>query len=316
MLNDEIDIKKVQKKEAKFFNDIAKIRTKKNHCPMEADIRLATKFIPKKHERMPLIDPDISKILDGGNIDKYLELVAHKPGGRVLDICCGSGWLSLELARRGQHVDAYDLSSDAISLAKQTLAKNPFKKGFGSINYNVGDVSEVDLGIEKYDAISGWAAFHHLPDPSDFISRANRALNKEGIIATYDDLEMGKLEKFLELSLRFILPQLHYSYLDKISFLIKLLTKKEKLPVEIFSPMEEAKHHSVEDITKIFKQDFEVLYFNQKNAFVGTPIMTMSGSDKFRYSLAKFLVCIDRLLCKAKIVKGFDQIIIARKKIK
>ena len=140
------DIKEVQKEEAKFFNSIAEIRTKDGHVPMEADIRSATKFIPKKDERLPLIDPVISKILDGGNIDKYLELVAHKPGGRVLDICCGSGWLSLELARRGQHVDAYDLSSDAISLAKQTLAKNPFKKGFGSINYNVGDVSEAKKG--------------------------------------------------------------------------------------------------------------------------------------------------------------------------
>ncbi len=308
------DIKEVQKEEAKFFNSIAEIRTKDGHVPMEADIRSATKFIPKKDERLPLIDPVISKILDGGNIDRYLDLVAHKPGGRVLDICCGSGWLSLELARRGQIVDAYDLSPEAISLAKKTLAKNSHKKGFGAINYNVGDVSEVDLGNKKYDAISGWAAFHHLPDPSDFISRANVALKEGGIIATYDDLEMGKIEKFLELSLRFILPQIHYSYLDKISILFKLLTTKRKLPEEIFSPMEEAKHHSVEDITRIFKQKFKVLYFNQKNAFVGTPIMTMSGSDKFRYTLARVLVFIDRLLCKIKIVKGFDQIIVAKKK--
>jgi 2-polyprenyl-3-methyl-5-hydroxy-6-metoxy-1,4-benzoquinol methylase len=308
------DIKEVQKEEAKFFNNIAEIRTKEGHVPMEADIRLATKFIPKKNEHLPLIDPDISKILDGGNIEKYLDLVAHKPGGRVLDICCGSGWLSLELARRGQIVDAYDLSPDAIALAKKTLAKNTFKKGFGSINYHVGDVSEVDLGIEKYDAVSGWAAFHHLPDPSDFIFRANKALKKGGVIATYDDLEMGKFEKFLELLLRFILPQIHYSYLDKISILFELITKKRKLPEEIFSPMEEAKHHSVEDITRIFKQEFKVLYFNQKNAFVGTPVMTMSGNDKFRHGLARVLVCIDRLLCKLRIVKGFDQIIVAKKK--
>jgi len=42
--------------------------------------------------------------------------------------------------------------------------------------------------------------------------------------------------------------------------------------------------------------------------------MTMSGNDKFRHGLARVLVCIDRLLCKLRIVKGFDQIIVAKKK--
>jgi len=315
MQNDSVnDIKKVQKEEAKFFNNVARIRTKDGHIPIEADIRRATKFIPKKDELLPVIDPKLSEILDGGNREIFLDLVAHKPGGRVLDLCCGSGWLSLELARRGQIVDAYDLSPDAILLAKKTLSQNTFQKGFGSINYNVGDVSDVDIGIEKYDAITGWAAFHHLPDPSDFIMRANLALKPEGVIATYDDLEMGKLEKILELTLRLFLPQIHYSYLDKISILFQLLTTKRKLPVEIFSPMEEAKHHSVEDITTLFKDEFNVIYFNQKNAFVGTPVMTMAGSDKFRYGVARFLVKLDRVLCKIGLVKGFDQIIVAKKK--
>jgi len=311
--NDKIDIKKVQNEEAKFFNEIADIRTKKNHVPSEADRRSATKFIPKKNELLPLIDPKLTTILDDGNLEKFLNFVSHKPKGKVLDLCCGSGWLSLELARRGQNVDAYDLSPDAISLAKKTLSKNTFKKGFGSINYNVGDVSEIDLGIEKYDAITGWAAFHHLPDPTDFILRAKKALKPDGIIATYDDLEMGRLEKFLELSLRMILPQIHYSYLDKISILFQLITKKRELPKEIFSPMEEAKHHSVEDITNLFYDEFKVLYFNQKNAFIGTPVMTVSGRDSFRYGLARILVNLDKALCKIGLVRGFDQIIIAKK---
>ena len=123
-----------------------------------------------------MIDPVISKILDGGNIDRYLDLVAHKPGGRVLDICCGSGWLSLELARRGQIVDAYDLSPEAISLAKKTLAKNSHKKGFGAINYNVGDVSEVDLGNKKYDAISGLIETRTMLSPSLYLCNISSAI--------------------------------------------------------------------------------------------------------------------------------------------
>lgn len=299
--------------EAVFFDEIADLRTQDGHIPLEADIRRATKFIPKRSEKLPVIDPEMSAILDGGAREKYLDMVAHKPGGRVLDICCGSGWLALELGRRGQIVDAYDLSPKAIALAKRTLEENPFKEGFGEVNYHLQDVSEIDLGVEKYDAVSGWAAFHHLPDAPAFLDRVKRALKPGGIVATYDDLHMGRLEKALELFLRFVLPQCHYSYLQKLSIAIDLLIGKRRLPEEGFSPMEEAKHCSVEDISRILHEQFEVLWTLRKNAFVGTPLMTMGGGDAFRYPAARALVALDRLLCRIGLVKGFDQIIVARK---
>lgn len=307
------NLESLKQAEAVFFDQIADLRTQDGHIPLEADIRRATKFIPKRSEKLPAIDPEMSAILDGGAREKYLDMVAHKPGGRVLDICCGSGWLALELGRRGQIVDAYDLSPKAIALAKKTLEENPFKEGFGEVNYHLQDVSEIDLGVEKYDAVSGWAAFHHLPDAPAFLERVKRALKPGGIVATYDDLHMGRLEKTLELFLRFVLPQCHYSYLQKLSIAIDLLIGKKRLPEEGFSPMEEAKHCSVEDISRILHEQFEVLLTLRKNAFVGTPLMTMAGGDGFRYPTARALVALDRLLCRIGLVKGFDQIIIARK---
>lgn len=311
MSQDNLD--SLKQAEAAFFDQIADLRTQDGHIPMEADIRRATKFIPKRSEKLPAIDPQMAAILDDGARVKYLDMVAHKPGGRVLDICCGSGWLALELGRRGQIVDAYDLSPKAIALAKTTLEENPFKEGFGAVNYHIQDASEVDLGVETYDAVSGWAAFHHLPDAPAFLERVKRALKPGGIVATYDDLHMGKLEKTLELFLRFVLPQCHYSYLQKLSIAIDLLIGKRRLPEEGFSPMEEAKHCSVEDISRILHDQFEVLLILRKNAFVGTPSMTMAGGDAFRYPTARALMALDRLLCRIGIVKGFDQIIIARK---
>jgi 2-polyprenyl-3-methyl-5-hydroxy-6-metoxy-1,4-benzoquinol methylase len=308
------NLEELKRAEAAFFDEIADLRTQNGHIPLEADVRRATKFIPKSSERLPLIDPEMNKILDAGAREKYLDMIAHKPGGRVLDICCGSGWLALELGRMGQIVDAYDLSPKAIALAKKTLAENPFQEGFGQVNYYLQDVSEIDLGVEKFDAVSGWAAFHHLPDAPAFLERVQRALKPGGIVATYDDLSMGRLEKTLELFLRFVLPQCHYSYLQKLSIAIDLLLGRRRLPEEIFSPMEEAKHCSVEDIARILHEQFDVLLTLRKNAFVGTPLMTMAGPDWFRYSTARALVALDRLLCQIGLVKGFDQIIVARKK--
>jgi len=306
-------IKEIQKKEAIFFDNVAKLRTTIVNVPVEADYTNAKKFIPKKNQRVPLVDPKLTKILEGKYVQKYLDLVAHKKNGRVLDICCGSGWLALELARRGQIVDAYDLSPEAIKLAKKTLKDCKKEKGFGQINYHLADVSEVDLGSNKYDSISGWSAFHHLPDPNDFILRAIKSLKTNGIIATSDDLDMGKIEKFLELACRFVLPQIHHSYIDKLFFLKKLILRKEKIPEEVFSPMEEAKHCSVQEIESVLRNNLNIVYFKQFNAFVGAPVMTMAGNDFFRYSMARLLVIIDNFLCKIKLTRGFVQIIIARK---
>jgi 2-polyprenyl-3-methyl-5-hydroxy-6-metoxy-1,4-benzoquinol methylase len=311
----ETDLQKLKEAEAAFFDHVADIRTARGHIPMEADIRRATKFIPKRTDKLSLIDPKMSNILAGTARDQYIRFLAHKPGGRILDIGCGSGWLALELGRRGQHVDAYDISPKAIALAKRMLSENPYRDGFGEVNYYLQDISEVDLGEEKYDAISGWAAFHHLPDVPAFMQRVFRALKPGGVVATMDDMPRGRLEKGCEYFLGFILPVYHYSYMQKISIALQLLIGRRQLPAEVFTPMEEAKHSSVDDIGKILHEQYELVMNSRQNAFAGTPVMHLSGGDCFRYTTAKALVGLDRLLCYIGIVKGFERILIARKRV-
>lgn len=305
----------LKRAEAKFFDRIADIRTEKDEqIAMEADIRRATKYIPKRGEKRFLIDPKMTAILDGGTRDLYIRSVAHKPGARVLDLGCGSGWLALELARNGCHVDAYDISPKAIALAKKMLAENPYKDGFGSVTYHLQDVSEIDLGVEQYDAVSGWSAFHHMPDVPAFMDKVYRALKPGGIVATMDDMPRGRLEQGLEYFFEFVLPTYNLSYLQKISMVFKLLTGREKYREEIFSPMEEAKHSSVDEISDIFYEKFEVFVNVRHNAFVGTPVMRIAGPDALRYALARLVIGVDRLLCKLGIVKGFERIMVARKR--
>ncbi len=303
--------------EAAYFDHIADIRTTNGHIPLEADIRRATKFIPRRTDKLklPPIDPKLTAILDGHARDKYISWVAHKPGGRVLDICCGSGWLALEFGRRGQHVDAYDISPKAIALAKRMLAENPYRDGFGEVNYYLQDVTEVDLGEEKYDAVSGWSAFHHLPDLPVFMEKVFRALKPGGIVATMDDMPRGMLEKYLEYFLCLILPFYPRSYLGKISLAFQLVTGKKQFPAEFLTPMEEAKHSSVEDIDKIWHEQFEVVMNARQNAFIGLPATLLFGPDSFRYTVARALVALDRLFCYFGITKGFDRKMIARKRV-
>jgi ubiquinone/menaquinone biosynthesis C-methylase UbiE len=309
------NLDQLKRAEARFFDEIADIRTA---CPeliaMEADIRRATKNIPKRGEKRLLIDPIITEILEGGARDQYIKLVSRKPGSRVLDVGCGSGWLALELARNGCHVDAYDISPKAIALARRMLEENPYKEGFGSVTYHLSDVSELDLGVGVYDAVSGWSAFHHMPDVPAFMDRVFHALKPGGIVATMDDMPRGRLEQGLEYFFEFILPTYSLSYPEKISMVFNLLTGKRKYREEILSPMEEAKHSAVDEIADVFNNKFEVIFSSRQNAFSGTPVMRMIGSDRFRYAAAKAVVATDRLLCKLGVVKGFERIMVARKK--
>lgn len=309
------NFKELKQAEANFFDGIAEIRTERaEHIAMEVDIRRATKFIPKRGEKRFLIDPKMTALLDGEARDTYIKLVSQRPGARVLDIGCGSGWLALELARNGCHVDAYDISPKAIALARKTLDENPYKEGFGSITYHLQDVSELDLGVETYDAVSGWSAFHHMPDVPAFMDKVYRAMKPGGIVATMDDMPRGKIEQGLEYLFEFLLPTYNLSYPQKLITVFKLLSGRGKYREEVFSPMEEAKHSSVDEIAQVFNEKFEVIYSVQRNAFAGTPLMRISGPDDLRYALARMVLGVDKLLCKLGVVKGFDRVMVARKK--
>ncbi len=309
------DLSDVQKAEAEFFNESARRRSKHGRIPFQADIRRATRVVYRETGDEP-VDPKMYNIQQKRFRDRYLTQCAHTPGGRVLDICCGPGWLALELGRRGQHVDAYDISPDAISLARQMLDENPYKEGFGSVTYHLEDVSKVDLGVETLDAISGWSAFHHLPDLEAFIEKAYRALKPGGIIATVDDYEQGALENWLLRLSLLAVPTYDRSYADKAKACWNRLLGRSPQPVEIFSPAEMAKYSTVWDINRIWRTKFELIESYSFNAFAITPMQLLAGPDWFRYPVAHLLDAFDQTLLKTRICKPNIRMLIARKPLR
>ena len=56
-------------------------------------------------------------------VARYIKLLKIKQGMRVLDLCCGPGRISLELARRGYSVTGVDHMPHALREARQRAAK-------------------------------------------------------------------------------------------------------------------------------------------------------------------------------------------------
>lgn len=85
-----------------------------------------------------LIDP----LLAGLN-RRVLTLV--KPGDQVIDIACGHGSLSLQMARKVRTVAGIDLSEAAIAAARRTARR----RGIDNVNFVKADASDLSAYSDK-----------------------------------------------------------------------------------------------------------------------------------------------------------------------
>jgi magnesium-protoporphyrin O-methyltransferase len=77
-------------------------------------------------------------------------------GWRILDAGCGTGAMSIELARRGADVLGIDLAPEIIRFASETLPKD---LGRGSITFRAGDMLAAEHG--DFDAVVAMDSLIH-----------------------------------------------------------------------------------------------------------------------------------------------------------
>lgn len=83
-------------------------------------------------------------------------LPADIRGWRILDAGCGTGAMSIELARRGAHVIGVDLAPEIIRFASETL---PDDVGAGTIEFRSGDMLSRHHG--EFDAVVAMDSLIH-----------------------------------------------------------------------------------------------------------------------------------------------------------
>lgn len=109
--------------------------------------------------------------------DEKMNFVAHYgrglldwlqpvPGERILDLGCGTGDLTAELAKTGAVVDGIDVSSEMIAAARQK---------FPSLSFQVAD-AHTFRSETRYDAVFSNAALHWMKRPEEVIQSVWLAL--------------------------------------------------------------------------------------------------------------------------------------------
>ena len=97
----------------------------------------------------------------------------------ALEIGCGAGGFSRQLARRAERVLAIDLSPQMIRLARERSALHP------NIEFVAGDVMDFQLPAARFDCIATIATLHHLPAEPALI-KIRKALKPGGTFVCLD----------------------------------------------------------------------------------------------------------------------------------
>ena len=83
---------------------------------------------------------------------------------KILEVGCGTGFLSLELARKGHNVLGVDISNISIDEANKYLKKK--KNENLKLSYKVGDINNIKFK-EKFDVLIFYRSLHHFKNISN-----------------------------------------------------------------------------------------------------------------------------------------------------
>jgi ubiquinone/menaquinone biosynthesis C-methylase UbiE len=108
------------------------------------------------------------------NFEEWAPLIG--PGALVLDVGCGDGLSTFDVARLADQVIGFDISTDQLSLAAARAEQERVR----NVSFMVADADAIPLVDDGVDGILCYGTLHHLPDPQRAIEEVARVLRKGG----------------------------------------------------------------------------------------------------------------------------------------
>ncbi len=107
-----------------------------------------------------------------------------KPGMNVLDIACGPGFISCELAKTVESgtVTGVDISEELVFVAQQAKASEKVT----NVSFRLGNVYELDLPENAFDFVYARFVFQHLEKPQLALKNILRVLKPGGVLCVLD----------------------------------------------------------------------------------------------------------------------------------
>lgn len=222
------------------------------------------------------------------------------PGQRlkILDVGCGRGYLSLELAREGHDVLGIDSDQEMIQQAKKTMNTDPYKSERGPLNYQVQTFSEWKDPDYKFDLIIFSRVLHHIPEPAKALGRAHRLLRIGGRIIcieyAYDRFNRCSATWFYHV--RRVLEQAGW-YKPKKKLPKNANASVEQILEEWMAPARKEHFNRSQEMLKPLRRLFREIHFSWKPYIYWDIIMGMRvPSPDTELALARSVSAMERAL--------------------
>ena len=124
--------------------------------------------------------------------DKVAKIANITPGGKVLDLGCGTGELLFKLVQKypaTAELVGIDISEEMLKRAKSKL------DSFKTVSLHVGNVEKIAYPDEYFDLIVSVGVMHYVRNPKSMITEALRVLKHGGRFLLIDMAEESMTTK-------------------------------------------------------------------------------------------------------------------------
>lgn len=118
----------------------------------------------------------------GADLEALVALARERPGGRVLDLGCGGGHVTLNVAPHAAEIVAYDLAPEMLAVTQQAASE----RGFGHVSTRQGMVEALPFADASFDIVLSRYSAHHWRDLGAALAEARRVLKPGGIAGFVD----------------------------------------------------------------------------------------------------------------------------------
>ena len=117
------------------------------------------------------------------------------PAAEVLEIAPGPGFLSIELAKRGLQMRAFDISKSFVEIARHNAAAEN-----APVQFELGNASALSVEDASVDFVVCRAAFKNFTEPVKALAEMRRILRRGGTALLIDmrrDVQMEEIRKYV-----------------------------------------------------------------------------------------------------------------------
>lgn len=120
-----------------------------------------------------------------------------RPDMEVLEFGCGTGSTAIAHAPYVKHIQAIDISSKMLEIAREQLAVN----GVTNVRFEQAGIDEFSAPNQTYDAVLGLSILHLLDDRDAVIAKVHNMLKPSGVFVS-STVCLGGSNPFLPVILR------------------------------------------------------------------------------------------------------------------